>query len=202
LRNVVITCGALPVRKRERSSAKLTSCVGEDFMANTDPRQEITQRIFPASGSRGGFGGRIETLKFLKERRSGRRMVQAVSFETVSGRKSLMICYLLQNDRSEWKFSGAAGEEENQGGQIRAQPTVDIEGGGWPDYFYAGGRVLEHGRQIARVRLITGNDVVMEDSVENGLVVFVTEERVHLPIQAELYDQTGNLVNCHHVLNV
>ncbi len=172
-------------------------------MANSDPRQAIIERFFPATGkqSRGGFGARRETFRFLKERTSGRRMVQAISFETTSGRKMRMICYLLQNVRGEWKFSGAAGGEGEQGGPVHNHPSVDVGGGGWPDYFFAGGNVIEQGYRIARVRLTTGNGIVMEDSVDEGLVLFVTEEKVMLPIQAELYEQDGRLVGRHGILN-
>ncbi|HEY4385044.1 MAG TPA: hypothetical protein VGN34_11295 [Ktedonobacteraceae bacterium] len=173
-------------------------------MANSDPRQAIIERLFPASGrqSRGGFGAKRETLVFLKARTSGRRMVQAISFETVSGRRMQMICYLLQNVRGEWQFSGAAGGEGEQGGPVRNHPSVRLGGGGWPDYFFAGGTVIEQGYSIVQVRLIAGNGTVMEDNVEDGLVVFVSEEQVTLPIRAELYDHTGNLVGNHSVLSV
>jgi hypothetical protein len=176
----------------------------EDLMANSDPRQAIIERLFPASGrqSRGGFGAKRETLVFLKARTSGRRMVQAISFETVSGRKTQMICYLLQNVRGEWQFSGAAGGEGEQGGLVRNHPSVRLGGGGWPDYFFAGGNVIEQGYRIVQVRLIAGNGTVMEDNVEDGLVVFVSEEQVTLPIRAELYDQVGKLVGSHGVLSV
>jgi hypothetical protein len=177
---------------------------GEDLMANSDPRQAIIERLFPVSGKpgRGGFGAKRETLEFLKARTSGRRMVQAISFVTVSGRKTRMICYLLQNVRGEWQFSGAAGGEGDQGGPVRNHPTVRLGGGGWPDYFFAGGNVIDQGQNIDRVRLIAGNGTTMEDTVEDGLVAFVTEEQVTLPIRAELYDQAGNLVASHAVLSV
>ena len=171
-------------------------------MANSDSRQAILERLFPKSGNRGGFGAREETVKFLKERHSGRRMAQAISFETVSGRKMQMICYLLQNVQGEWKFSGAAGGEGDQIAPARNYPSVDLGGGGWPDYFFAGGSVIGQGHDIARVRLVTGNGIILEDRVEDGLVLFVTEEVVTLPVKAELYDQAGTLVGSHGVLGV
>ena len=173
-------------------------------MPNTDPRQAIIERLFPVSGKqgRGGFGAKRETLRFLKKRSSGRRMIQAISFETASGRKTKMVCYLLQNVRGEWVFSGAAGGEGEQGGPLHDRPSVNIGGGGWPDYFFAGGNVIEQGYKIGRVRLVMGNGIVLEDSVEDGLVLFVTEEVVKLPIRAELYDEAGTLVESHGVLNV
>jgi hypothetical protein len=176
----------------------------ENFMANSDPRQAIIERFFPGAGkqNRGGFDARRETLEFLKARTSGRRMVQAISFVTTSGRKTRMICYLLQNVRGEWQFSGAAGGEGEQGGPVRNHPLVRLGGGGWPDYFFAGGNVIAQKDNIVRVRLIAGNGIAMEDSVDDGLVVFVTEERVTLPIRAELYDQEGTLVGSHTVLSV
>jgi hypothetical protein len=38
---------------------------------------------------------------------------------------------------------------------------------------------------------------MVEDTVQNGLVLFAPEQGIPLPIQVELYNSAGNLVNAH-----
>jgi len=37
----------------------------------------------------------------------------------------------------------------------------------------------------------------MEDTVDAGVVLFVTDQHVELPLQAELYDQSGQMIGRH-----
>jgi hypothetical protein len=77
------------------------------------------------------------------------------------------------------------------------EPWVNLSGGGWPDRFYAGGRVLTAGMDIARVRLTCANNVVLEDDAAGGVVLFITEERAQLPATVELYDRADARVATH-----
>jgi uncharacterized membrane protein len=79
------------------------------------------------------------------------------------------------------------------------EPTVNLGGGGWPDRFSAGG-VLVAAPTVVRVRLEFGNGVVLEDSVDDGVVVFVTDEIVEEPTTAVLLDSDDAEVRRHPVL--
>ena len=79
-------------------------------------------------------------------------------------------------------------------------PWVNLVGGGWPATFYAGGRVVDLHRTVARVRVIAANGVVIEDSIDDGLVLFLTDQHVEPPWRAELYDRTGQMLSHHVVL--
>lgn len=50
------------------------------------------------------------------------------------------------------------------------------------------------------VRLRCANGLVLEDTVDDGLVLFLTDRRVQLPVSAELRDAHGNAVVVHAVL--
>ncbi|MBV9257743.1 MAG: hypothetical protein JO215_06970, partial [Ktedonobacteraceae bacterium] len=53
-----------------------------------------------------------------------------------------------------------------------------------------------------RVRLVASNGTVLEDTVQDAIVLFVTDARVELPLQAELYDREDRLVATHKVFDI
>jgi hypothetical protein len=59
--------------------------------------------------------------------------------------------------------------------------------------------MIDNGLEIVRVRLIANNGTVMEDTIEDGIVLFITYSRVKLPLQADLYNQEDRLVASHSV---
>jgi len=142
------------------------------------------------------MGADVATLRFLKERGIPKRQAHAVTFDTTEGRRMRYTCYLAQDDDGNWRVQGGSGGGAD-GSPVRATPWVNPGGGGWPANFFAGGVVLDNGLDAARVRLIAANGTTMEDTVDAGVVLFVTDQRVELPLQAELYDQSGQLIGRH-----
>ncbi len=100
-----------------------------------------------------------------------------------------------------WKFVGGAGGGAGGRKMIREHPWANLGGGGWPDHFYAGGRVIDNELDIVRVRLIANNGTILEDTMQDSIVLFVTDAKVELPLQAELYDREDRLVGSHKVFN-
>jgi len=148
--------------------------------------------------STGGMDARAETFQFGKQRSIPRRIVQHVFYENTQGMKMSCTCELMQNDDGEWQFGGYSGG--SAGGRealIREHPWANLGGGGWPGRFFAGGYVVNNGLDIARVRLIADNGTILEDTVDDGYVLFLTDEQVGIPLQAELYDQEGKLIASH-----
>jgi hypothetical protein len=83
----------------------------------------------------------------------------------------------------------------------RGNPSVNL-GAGWRgDLFWAGGRVHNKGLDVVRVRLISANNIILEDLVQDGLVLFVSDQAVQRPLQAELFDRSGKVVGTHQVLS-
>jgi hypothetical protein len=68
--------------------------------------------------------------------------------------------------------------------------------------FYVYGEVVDHGFDITRVRLISPNGVVLEDRVQDGLVLFVSDQPIFTPLQAELYNGAGELVSSQTVFKM
>jgi hypothetical protein len=191
-------------------------------MANQDPRQVIIDYLvqpsipvpdpvtLPAPNapdapeskrwrgkvSIGGHDAKAETIKFHKERTIPGHQVHYVTFEDNEDRLWRYSCYVAQDEQGEWHFKGGAGGGEHS--PVRPQPWANL-GGGWHDYLYAGGCVSNNGLDIARVRLVSNDGTVLEDTIDDGIVLFVCEHGVELPLQAELFDRAANLVASHPV---
>jgi hypothetical protein len=143
---------------------------------------------------RGGRDADASTIQFVKERGLPGRQLHAVTFE--SGLRQRMFVYVVQDDSGDWHVRGAAGGGMD-GGPVRDHPWVNLGGGGWPAQFFMGGTVHDHGLDVARVRLVGANGTTVEDTVDDGLVLFITAEPVEAPIQVELLDRNGALVGQH-----
>jgi len=188
-------------------------------MANNDPRQVVRDHLIaprklvsqasaPHNGSgwrsaisHGGMGAKAETIRFLKERSLPGRKVLAGTFENQAGRMMNFTQYLMQNEQGEWEVRGGSGGGEGGSRLVREQPWVNLGGGGWPNDFYAGGHVIDNGSGVARIRLVAANGTILEDSVEDGIVLFLSEQPVDIPLQAELYDHHGKRVANHEVFD-
>jgi hypothetical protein len=94
-----------------------------------------------------------------------------------------------------WRTAGGSGGSDDE--LPVSEPRVNLGGGGSPG-FYAGGRVLTAGVDIARVTC--ANHLTLEDDTEGGVVLFITEEEARLPATADLYDRAGKQVASHAAL--
>lgn len=148
----------------------------------------------------GGFAARPETFRFLKVRALAHRQLHFVTFRDAQDFERSMTCYVVEDGNGIWQLQGASG-----GGSAHTMqsptPLVSLGGGGWPSAFYAGGYVYSNDLDIVRVRLVGNNNVVLEDSVEHGIVLFLSEQLVEVPIQALLYDRHGTVVAQHSVFS-
>lgn len=146
----------------------------------------------------GGLGAKAATVQFLQERRLSDRQVHLVAFENEMGQQKQWICCIKASASGDWQFVGGASIGGAETMPKRDYPSVNLARGG-RDLLWAGGRVLDQGLGVIRVRLLSANNIVLEDTVQDGLVLFVTDEEVRGPIQVELYDRSGKVVGTHHI---
>jgi len=144
----------------------------------------------------GGCDAKPETIHFVKVRGIPGRQAHAVTFETQAGQLMGYVCFAHQDDAGDWRFVGGAGGSAN-GSPQRDEPWVNLGGGRWPTQFYAGGRVLDDGKGVVRVRLHAANGVMLEDTVDDGVVLFLTDAEIRVPVEAELIDGAGTVVSRH-----
>jgi hypothetical protein len=186
------------------------------IMANADPRREVVQKLSrfltPSQRSTaseqkapGTFGinnheleTTIEGFRFLREKTipgvPGRMMLAATNEERAHGQ--ILICYLEQDAIGNWRYSGGASTSL---GALSSHPRVHLGGGGWPNHFHVGGYVITNAQDITRVKLTGINGIEVEDTPENGILLFFTDQKIEIPLLAELYDRTGNVVTRHNV---
>ncbi len=182
-------------------------------MAHQDPKQEIVNRltrllvsnistVTARTPNESNQGAKYKTLRFLKERSIPGRQVHIVVFENGQGNEMHFTCYVEQNAQGNWQFRGAAGDGivGHNPGPVVERAWANLNGGGMPNHFYAGGFVADHGQGVTKVRLIAKSGTTIDDTVEEGMVLFLTDQAVDLPIEAELYDQEGKLLYKHKVL--
>jgi hypothetical protein len=143
------------------------------------------------------FQADSSTIRFVKHRESERRHLYFVTFEGAIaqlGTDSLYPCsYVFPVERDPaggWRVRGGAGGAGDE--PQRSTPWVNLAGGGWPDQFYAGGRIHNAGIDIARVELRFANGLTLEDDTEADVALFIIDQPVELPATLVLLDRDGN----------
>jgi len=88
---------------------------------------------------------------------------------------------------------------------VRDHPLLSLGGGVNSTYtkdsvsqyeLVAHGEIIDNGFNVTRVRLVSKDGQVFEDTVQDSLVLFAAtqEQEIQLPMQAELYNSKGELV--------
>ena len=188
-------------------------------MAEHDPKQAITEYVglplgivqpnpplhASVQGQRfqgelrrgGGLGAQERTIRFFQERHLPNRQLHEITFEDEAGQHQHWLCFVVQDQQGGWRMGGGANVSDASHSPVRDHPWANLAGGGWEDQFWAGGCVLDNGLDVVRVLLISKNGKVLEDLVQDGLVLFITDQKIQMPVQVELYDRAGNLVGTH-----
>lgn len=98
-----------------------------------------------------------------------------------------------RDDQGRWSAHGASG---GSGGPcLRGRPWGNLGGNWGRNGFRAGGTVEDAGAGIARVRLTDLEGRTFEDAVENGIVLFSSDQPVAMPMRLELIDVEGRVVD-------
>ncbi|GCE11847.1 hypothetical protein [Tengunoibacter tsumagoiensis] len=179
-------------------------------MAHTDPKEEIIAHLSAVRiAPNGSDGSRSvdstaskarKTFHFLKDQHQAKRQVFAVTMQENEFYEACFLCDLTKDVNGKWHIQDSLGLSQPQRTIERKQPWANLTGSGWPNQFFAGGYVLDDSQQtVQRLRLVSANGVVMEDRVKDGLVLFLTEQKVVLPFHVYLYNQANELVNSHHL---
>jgi hypothetical protein len=137
-----------------------------------------------------------QTVVFKKERAGVTTRIYAVSYSDTAGRQHFDVVGAAQGADGSWTAGGSAGGSGN--GPVRDRPWVNF--GGWwgNDLFCAGGTVMGTGsEQAKRVRLSFADEAAIEDTVDDGVVLFLIERGVQLPATAEIFDANSTLLSSH-----
>jgi hypothetical protein len=132
------------------------------------------------------------SLAFVKERRTDRRALFAVTYKDADGLRHFDVIGAVRNDDGSWGQAGAAG---GVGEPQRQHPWANL-GGWWSnELFCAGGRVIGDGaEQAARVRLTFSDGTTLDDEVEAHVVLFLVEHGVEQPARADIHGRDGEVL--------
>ncbi len=181
-----------------------------------DPKEAILHRMrYYASRSSFPMAPNLATIQFLRARTHPMHQMHYVKCEDTMGQPCFYICFLNQNEDGSWSVQTTLGGYESERVQspaLQGLPWIDLRGGqrsrpggqgqGALHEFYAGGEIIDNGLGIVRVRLIEPSGHVLEDTVQDGLVLFWEDQYIGLPLTAELYNQANELVSSQPVLSV
>ncbi|HLI09772.1 MAG TPA: hypothetical protein VKV40_24645 [Ktedonobacteraceae bacterium] len=142
----------------------------------------------------GGMGARVSTIQFLQQRSISDRQLHLVEFEDEEGRLDSWLCSVLLEPDGHWRYSGGANVSRAETMPKREHPWANLAGGWNVNLFWAGGRVLDNGLNVVRVRLVAEDGTVLEDTVQDGIVMFISNETLSIPVRVELYDDSATLV--------
>jgi hypothetical protein len=184
-----------------------------ETMGYPDPRQAILAQLAQPRGkplwqsapSPGGWRRAISrglghdadpgTVRFVKHRGIPGEELHAVAFADRDGKNYRFLVGVVR-DASGWKVKGLAGG--SAGDRPRDQPWVNFCGWGWPRSFRGGGWVMGSGSgAAARVRLHFRRGSMLEDTVDDGVVLLITDANVDVPETAEILDAKGSLLASH-----
>jgi len=132
------------------------------------------------------------TIRCVKQRAIAGRRLYAVTFESRQPFPAQWRWLIAaEEDDDDWVARGGAGRARKG---PRARQTLGRSRWlGGPDRFYAGGDVLID-QPISRVRLTSRHGTTLKDNTEAGVVLFLTDRTIDLPVTLELRDDAGQVL--------
>src|SRR6266568_4105175 len=140
----------------------------------------------------------LATIKVLKARHDPGYQVQYVVVHDTTGQHWHFTLLLVQKQGFWFVKTLAGGPEEvlNESPELHDCPWIRLQELYVANEFHAFGEVLDKGYQIVRVRLLDQSGLVLEDTVQDGIVLFLSEQLPTVPpLQLELYNDAGRLVS-------
>lgn len=159
------------------------------------PKREITQRSPRGWTSSTEYGGGPDadpsTIEFVKSKSFSSCQLHEVTFTNHGGMSMHELITSWQEVDGSWQVHSCGGG----GGRHprRSQPWVNFTAAFGAESFTGGGWVIGDGSEHARsVRLIFANDIMIEDTIDNGVVLFFEPRRVVFPAEVAVSDSNGD----------
>jgi hypothetical protein len=158
-----------------------------------------------ANGPLGHFEPDLSTVRFLKERAAGDSYLVYYTFNDMAGRPNDYHSFLTRDAQGHWNGeTGGSLREELQASRpvlSRDHPLLFLAGNlaipaefNSSQHFQAFSEIVDNGFGVTHVRLIDKTGRIMEDTVEQGLVLFISDHPLEGPVHAELYNADDTLV--------
>ena len=140
---------------------------------------------------RGGEGADPATVRFVKSRAFPGCQLHEAAFTTRDGQARHMLVRTWQRPGGSWAAEPIGGGGGGEPG--RSRPRVNFAAGWDAQQFAAGGHVIGQRAEAASlVRLTFAEGTAVEDTVDNGVVLFFASPGVTFPARVEILDSAGN----------
>lgn len=176
------------------TDAGVREAVVAHLVKQPKPTREISQTSpsgwTSSTEYRGGPGADPSTIEFVKSKSFPSCQLHSVSFTNHRGMSMHELIKSWQEDDVSWGVHSCGGG----GGRHprRSQPWVNFTAGFAAENFTGGGWVIGDGAEHPRsVRLIFANEIVIEDAVDNGVVLFFEPRSVQAPAEVAIVDGNG-----------
>jgi hypothetical protein len=137
-----------------------------------------------------------DTVQFVKKKEAPPRQICYVTFATDRGWRGIVhwgwTVLATQEEPGRWSAHGVAGGSGDP--PVLGHPWANIGGNWGRQGFRAGGTVEDAGKGVARVRLTDADGRTFEDTVDDGVVLFLSDEPVAMPMRVDLLDASGRVV--------
>jgi hypothetical protein len=142
---------------------------------------------------RDGAGADPATVRFVKSRAFPGCQLHEADFATRDGQARHLLVRTWQQPDGTWAadpIGGGGGGEPH-----RSSPWVNFAAGWNAQQFAGGGHLIGQGAETARlVRLTFANGTSIEDTVDNGVVLFFASPGVTFPARVEILGTAGNVL--------
>src|SRR5258708_23515053 len=140
----------------------------------------------------------LTTIKFLKSRYDPIYQVHYVTVQDATAQRWCFTFFLVK-EADQWYVKTQGGSPEsgfNEPLELHDHPWIRLETLFILNEFYAFGEVFDKGNHIVRVRLRDAGSFVLEDSVQDGIVLFYSHQLpTSPPIQLELSTPSNIIVS-------
>jgi len=180
--------------------SRLDYGVPAPLMPSPDPEQAVLEWLASASFSIAGEGkapaADLGTVHYLKVRETEDRQCLAIEWHDETGGYWSGILGVSQRPGARWDVDGG-------GWGSGPAPDLGIDepraylAGSWNDHFCLGSWVYDPTGTVALARLVSGDTVLAEDTVNEGVVVFLGDVPPGPNPMVELYTSEGVLLARH-----
>lgn len=189
-----------------------TSFTPEGVWAWPDPRQAVRQFLSSLSDSvRESVVARPESIQIVKELGNPDHCCYALRYEDLQGQPRICFCGVTRWDSGLWLITAICWDRyfthkvEKPGQQQPWLPLWHVQTD--PPSLHGralrapliAGLVIDNGFEVTCVRLVDRNGLTLEDTVDDGLVLFLSGQPLVEPIMTELYDSAGRPVGQHRL---
>jgi hypothetical protein len=142
---------------------------------------------------------RAETVRFVKHREAPGAELWYVTWDADGGSRGTerwsWTVEASRDTEGTWRAHGVSGGGGSGEPVHPGRPWANLGGNWGSNGFRAGGAVEDEGRRITRVRMTDVAGRTFEDTVDNSVVLFASDEAVQMPMRVELIDEAGVVVD-------